>query len=106
MALNKLPDIDVEFPHDRKDDVVDLIFEKYGPTHAAVVGGFSTFQSRSAFAEVAKVLGVSEYQVRRITERLPGFSRASELPAAIASTLECRDLPLDQEPYSTALQMA
>jgi len=106
MALNKLPDIDVDFPHDRKDDVIDLIFEKYGPAHAAVVGGFSTFQSRSAFAEVAKVLGVSEYQVRRLTERLPHFSRASELVEAVADTLECRDLPLDQEPYSTALRMA
>ena len=105
MALNKLPDIDVDFPHDRKDDVIDLIFEKYGPHQAAVVGGFSTFQSRSAFAEVAKVLGVSEFQVRRLTERLPHFSRASELTEVVADTLECRDLPLDQEPYSTALRM-
>jgi len=106
MALNKLPDIDVDFAHDRKDDVIDLIFEKFGTEHTAAVGGFSTFQSRSAFAEVAKVLGVSEYQVRRITERLPHFTRVSELPEVVASSLECRDLPLDQEPYSTALQMA
>lgn len=106
MALNKLPDIDVDFPHDRKDDVIDLIFEKYKPSQAAVVGGFSTFQSRSAFAEIAKVLGVSEFQVRRLTERLPHFSRASELTEVISDTLECRDLPLDQEPYSTALRMA
>jgi DNA-directed DNA polymerase III PolC len=106
MALNKLPDIDVDFPHDRKDDVVDLIFEKYGHQQAAVVGGFSTFQSRSAFAEVAKVLGVSDYQARRITERLPYFSRASELQSAIRESIECRNLPLDEEPYSTALQMA
>jgi DNA-directed DNA polymerase III PolC len=106
MALNKLPDIDVDFPHDRKDDVIDLIFERYGPAQVAIVGGFSTFQSRSAFAEVAKVLGVSEYQVRRLTERLPHFSRASELAEAAADTLECRDLPLDQEPYASALQMA
>jgi DNA-directed DNA polymerase III PolC len=106
MALNKLPDIDVDFPHDRKDDVIDLIFAKYGPNQAAIVGGFSTFQSRSAFAEVAKVLGVSEFQVRRLTERLPHFSRASELAEVIPETLECCDLPLDQEPYSTALQMA
>ena len=48
------------------------------------MGGFSTFQSRSAFAEVAKVLGVSEFQVRRLTERLPHFSRASELAEAVA----------------------
>jgi error-prone DNA polymerase len=106
MALNKLPDIDVDFPHDRKDDVIDLIFEKYGPSRVAIVGGFSTFQSRSAFAEVAKVLGVSEFEVRRLTERLPHFSRASELADVVTDTLECRDLPLDQEPYSTALQMA
>ena len=106
MALNKLPDIDVDFPHDRKDDVVDLIFEKYGPEHTAIVGGFSTFQSRSAFAEIAKVLGVSEFQVRRLTERLPHFSRASELAEAVAITQECRDLPFQEEPYRTALQLA
>ena len=106
MALNKLPDIDVDFPHDRKDDVVDLIFEKFGPVRTAVVGGFSTFQSRSAFAEVAKVLGVSEFQVRRLTERLPHFSSTSELPQAIAVSPECRDLSLAEEPYCSALQMA
>jgi DNA-directed DNA polymerase III PolC len=106
MALNKLPDIDVDFPHDRKDDVVDLIFKKYGPEQAAIVGGFSTFQSRSAFAEIAKVLGVSEFQVRRVTERLPHFSRATELAEAVATTQECRDLPFQEEPYRTALYLA
>ena len=106
MALQKLPDIDVDFPHDRKDDVVELIFAKYGPAHTAVVGGFSTFQSRSAFAEVAKVLGVAEQQVRRITDRFPYYSSAGELADALAESQECRDLPLDQEPYSTALKMA
>lgn len=106
MSMNKLPDIDVDFPHDRKDDVIDLIFEKYGPEHTAVVGGFSTFQARSAFAEVAKVLGVSDFQVRRITERLPYFCRAGELAEAATGALECRDLPLNQEPYATAMEMA
>jgi error-prone DNA polymerase len=106
MALNKLPDIDVDFPHDRKDDVVDLIFEKFGAAKTAIVGGFSTFQSRSAFAEVAKVLGVSEFQVRRLTERLPQFARASELLEAVAESQECRDLPFEEEPYRAALEMA
>src|SRR5581483_9129820 len=74
MALNKLPDIDIDFAHDSKDDVVKLIFDKYGSDHCAVVGGFSTFQARSAFAEVAKVLGVSERDVRKFTEHFPwGF---------------------------------
>jgi len=105
MKLNKLPDIDVDFPHDRKDDVVDLIFERYGAGQAAVVGGFSTFQARSAVADVAKVLGVSEYQIRRFTEHFP-WAGARDIGSALLQTQECRDLPVTEEPYRSALQMA
>jgi len=118
MALNKLPDIDIDFPHDRKDDVVQLMFQKYGPEHCAVVGGFSTFQARSAFAEVAKVLGVAERDVRRFTERFPwGFgggwvpdehapTGGTELVELLRANPETSDLPFDEEPYKTALEMA
>ena len=105
MALNKLPDIDLDFPHDRKDDVVDLIFQRYSTAHTAIVGGFSTFQARSAFAEVAKVLGVSEYQVRRFTEKIPHAS-AGNLVEVVAHAQEVRDLPVNEEPFKSALQMA
>lgn len=118
MALNKLPDIDIDFPHDRKDDVVDLIFAKYGQEQCAVVGGFSTFQARSAFAEVAKVLGVAEREVRKFTDHFPwsfggGWVPAEHTPSGgsglvdlLRASPENRDLPLDEEPYRTALQMA
>jgi DNA-directed DNA polymerase III PolC len=123
MALHKLPDIDVDFPHDRKDDVVDLVFQKYGAAHCAVVGGFSTFQARSAFAEVAKVLGVAEREVRRFTEHFPwsfgmvdpafvpperagGNSESGSLVEVLRARPECADLPLDEEPYRGALRMA
>ncbi len=105
MALQKLPDIDVDFPHDRKDDVVDILFTKYGPEHCAAVGGFNTLQARGAFGEVAKVLGVSEYQVRRFTERFP-WSGAADLMETLQESLECRDLPLHEEPWRTAITMA
>jgi len=118
MALNKLPDIDVDFPHDRKDDVVDLIFKMYGREHCAVVGGFSTFQARSAFADVAKVLGLGEREVRRFTRHFPwsfggGWVPDEPLPGGgaklrdlLAASPENRDLPLDEEPYKTAIAMA
>jgi error-prone DNA polymerase len=104
MVLNKLPDIDVDFAHDRKDLVVDLIFEKYG-AHAAVVGGFSTYRGRSAFADIAKVFGVSEQQIRRYTEHLPNTSAARVMEAA-TSTRECGDLDFGENPYATALALA
>jgi error-prone DNA polymerase len=118
MALHKLPDIDVDFPHDRKDDVVNLLFQKYGPEHCAVVGGFSTFQARSAVADVAKVLGVSEFQIRRFTEHFPWsfgggweavdevLPRGAKLLEKLKARPECRDLPLDEEPFRTAVEMA
>ena len=118
MALNKLPDIDIDFPHDRKDDVVNILFAKYGREHCAVVGGFSTFQARSAFADVAKVLGVAEREVRRFTDHFPwGFgggwvpdesapSGGARLRDLLIAKPENRDLPLDEEPFKTALDMA
>ena len=118
MALHKLPDIDVDFPHDRKDEVVDLLFEKYGPEHCAVVGGFSTFQARSAVADVAKALGVSEFQIRRLTAHFPwsfgggwiaaedARPRGAELIEKLKASPECRDLPLEEEPFRTAVEMA
>jgi DNA-directed DNA polymerase III PolC len=105
MALHKLPDIDIDFPHDRKDDVVELAFAKFGPDHCAVVGGFSTFQARSAFGDVAKVLGLSEGQTRRFTDRFP-WSGGSRLRALLETGIETRDLPIHEEPYRTALELA
>jgi DNA-directed DNA polymerase III PolC len=118
MALNKLPDIDVDFPHDRKNDVVNILFAKYGQDHCAVVGGFSTFQARSAFADVAKVLGVAERDVRRFTEHFPwsfggGWVPDEHTPSGgvklrelLAASPENCDLPLNEEPFKTALDMA
>ena len=118
MALHKLPDIDIDFAHDRKDDVVKLLFGKYGRERCAVVGGFSTFQARSAFAEVAKVLGVGERDVRKFTEHFPwGFGSGwvpdepapkggAGLVELLRASPETCNLPLDEEPYKTAIETA
>lgn len=105
MALNKLPDIDIDFPHDRKDDVVDLIFRRYGNQHAAIVGGFNTFQGKSAVADIAKVLGVSDYNIRRFTELVP-HSSAKHIHESVRQSQECQGSTWDEEPYKTALETA
>ncbi len=105
MALNKLPDIDLDFPHDRKDDVVDLVFRRYGTTHTAVVGGFSTFQARSALAEIGKVLGLSDFQVRRLTDQIPNVN-AGYIAQAVADCVETRSDDFAEEPARTAVTLA
>ena len=105
MALQKLPDIDIDFAHDRKDDVVRLLLDRYGPDHAAIVGGFNTFQARSAFGDVAKVLGVAENEIRRLTEHMP-WTDARHAADAVALSRECDHSAWQEEPLRTALLMA
>ncbi|NBR62886.1 MAG: DNA polymerase III subunit alpha, partial [Verrucomicrobia bacterium] len=105
MAMHKLPDIDIDFPHDRREEVIRILFRRHGPDHCAVVGGFSTYQARSALAEIAKTLGVSEFQIRRFTECIPRV-RARDLPAAVAESRECAGLPISENPYAFAMELA
>ncbi len=68
MALNKLPDIDIDFAHCRKDDVVDLIFARYGDAHTAIVGGFNTYQgpfSRRRYCEGSSGLSIPNSPAHR-----------------------------------------
>lgn len=105
MALQKLPDIDIDFAHDRKDDVVNLLLHRYGPEHAAIVGGFNTFHARSAFGDVAKVLGVSDGEIRRLTAHMP-WTTARHAADAVAMSRECDHSAWQEEPMRTALMMA
>lgn len=52
------PDIDVDFEHERREEVIQYIYEKYGRHRAAMVSAVVTYQKRSAFRELGKALGL------------------------------------------------
>jgi error-prone DNA polymerase len=52
------PDIDVDFEHERREEVIQYIYEKYGRDRAAMVSAVVTYQSRSALREVAKAFAI------------------------------------------------
>ena len=70
-----------------------------------MVGGFNTYQGRSAFADIAKALGVSEFQIRRMTEKLPSTT-ARHVAAAAQESVEARGLTWEENPYQAALDWA
>jgi len=51
------PDIDVDFAADRREEVIQYVYRRYGPQHTAMVANVVTFQARSAVADVGKALG-------------------------------------------------
>lgn len=53
------PDIDIDFDAQRREEVIQYIYKRYGPEHTAMACTFVTFRSRSAIRDVGKALGLS-----------------------------------------------
>jgi error-prone DNA polymerase len=61
------PDIDVDFEHQRREEVIQYIYAKYGRDRAAITATLITYQPKSAVRDVAKALGLSETQADRLS---------------------------------------
>jgi error-prone DNA polymerase len=77
------PDIDMDFPWDERDAILDIAFARYGAKRAAMVANHVGFKGRSALREVAKVYGLPDFEIKEMTERISGFWRAEQSAAAI-----------------------
>ncbi len=76
MGRKDPPDIDVDFPWDERDGVLDYVFDKYGPERSAMVCNHLTFKSKAAVREVARALGVPEPETSVVTKRMRGYFNA------------------------------
>jgi len=99
------PDIDIDICGARRDELLDYVYEHWGAEHVAMIGSFITMHARLAVREIAKVFGVPPGEVNRFTKRLP-HRPVREILQAIRGLPECRDLPIDDEPWKTILQVA
>jgi error-prone DNA polymerase len=82
---NEPPDIDVDFEHERREEVLQYLFQKYGRERAALVAEVITYRARSAVRDVGKALGMSLDRVDHLAKVLdPGDEArfASRLRAA------------------------
>ncbi len=59
-ARNEPPDIDVDFEHERREEVIQHIYERYGRDRAALCATLARYRPRSAIREVGKALGLTE----------------------------------------------
>ncbi len=67
---NEPPDIDVDFEHERREEVIQYIYEKYGRERAALAATVITYRPRSALRDVGKVLGLSDLQISRLSRSM------------------------------------
>ncbi|MGP7795771.1 error-prone DNA polymerase [Sphingomonas sp. CLY1604] len=88
---NEPPDIDVDFEHERREEVMQYIYERYGRHRAAIAATVIHYRPRSAVREVGKVLGLSEDVTQRLTSTIWG-----------SFTDRLEDKHLQQTGYDTA----
>ncbi|WP_279482937.1 error-prone DNA polymerase [Aureimonas sp. SK2] len=67
------PDIDVDFEHERRDEVIDWIYEAYGRDSAAIAATVISYRARSSLREVGKAFGLSEDAVSALSASVWGY---------------------------------
>lgn len=77
------PDIDVDFEHQRREEIIQYIYQKYGRERTAIAATVSSYRFKSALREVGKALGINETQldffIKNINRRDSGLNWQAQI---------------------------
>lgn len=76
----EMPDIDMDFSDDRRDEVIQYVCQKYGADHVAGVATFGTMMGRAAVRDVGRVLGMAYGEVDEIAKMVPPPVQGRHIP--------------------------
>jgi DNA-directed DNA polymerase III PolC len=91
-----MPDIDIDFDSERRDEVIGCLMDRF-PMQTAMVATVQTFRVRSAVRLAARALGYPLYEIDRLTKCLPWSLRGIGLKKAMTRLPELKDSPLRHE---------
>ena len=86
----EMPDIDLDFEDDRRDEVIAYVSQKYGRDHVAQIITFGTLGARAALRDVGRALGMPYGDVDRVASMVP-FSPSMTLDRALGENSELRN---------------
>jgi len=93
---NEPPDIDVDFEHDRREEVIQYVYRKYGRERAALAATVITYKTRSAVRDVGKALGMSLEQVDRLAKNVFWWDGKRHIPERLREVGFDPDNPIIQ----------
>ncbi|MDP2932123.1 MAG: DNA polymerase III subunit alpha, partial [Chloroflexota bacterium] len=91
LERREMPDIDLDFQDDRRDEVIKYVSDKYGRDHVAQIITFGTLGARAALRDVGRALGMPYSFVDRVTRLVP-FAPTMTLKRALDENSELRAL--------------
>ncbi len=86
---NEAPDIDLDFEHERREEVLQYLYQKYGRERAGMTAEVITYRPRSAIRDVGGALGMAAREIDRLAKRMEHFRTKPDMP------LCCREAGMD-----------
>ena len=80
---NEPPDIDVDFEHERREEVIQYLYRKYGRERTALAASLTTYRPRSALKDVGKALGLSIEQAEQLAKTVQWWDDISSVEARL-----------------------
>ncbi|MFA5939943.1 MAG: error-prone DNA polymerase [Sinimarinibacterium sp.] len=77
---DEAPDIDVDFEHERREEVIQYVYDKYGRERAAIAATVIRYQPRSALRDVGRALDIGAEVIDRVARSLAWWDDADDLP--------------------------
>ncbi|RIX46044.1 MAG: error-prone DNA polymerase [Rhodocyclales bacterium GT-UBC] len=78
------PDIDVDFEHERREEVIQYIYRKYGRERAALAAALITYRTKGALRDAGRALGFGIAQINALTASLAWWDKREQLPERFA----------------------
>ena len=101
-----LPDIDIDFQDDRRDEVIEYVRQKYGAFKVCQIGTFGTFATRSSWRDTARVHGLETSGINALTKHLTSkLSLAGNLKENTALQKYLESHPTHKAVYDLAMRI-
>jgi DNA polymerase-3 subunit alpha len=102
-----MPDIDTDFPDNRRDEVIEYVAKKYGQLHVAQIVTFGTLAAKAALRDVGRVFGLNTKELEQLSKLIP--SNSTNLSAAYGESRQLQafvnETPFNQRLFQTALKL-
>lgn len=82
---NEPPDIDVDFEHERREEVIQYIYQKYGRERAALTATVISYRRKSAIRDVGKALDFNNDLIEKFIQSIAWWDKVDELPERLKS---------------------
>ena len=90
-ARNEPPDIDVDFEHQRREEVIQWVYEHYGRDHAALVAVITRYRAKAAIQDVGKALGLPQDVTMTLSGLVRGYQEEIDVDMLEGTNLNLQD---------------